>query len=316
MYPRSLPKPFFVLAPMDDVTDTAFRQVIADCTRPDLSMTEFVNVDGLQSPGRERLLHKLKFTPMEQPLIAQVWGKNPENYYKTAQDIVRMGFAGLDINMGCPVKAVVQNGCCSALINNRGLTGEIIQAAREGAHSIDPNFPISVKTRLGFKDVDLSWQKYLLGFKLNMLTVHGRTVSQMSKVPTNWDLIGEVVRLRTSLAPETLIVGNGDVKDRAHGATLAEKHGVDGIMIGRGIFDDPYAFAKESPWQGLDKQARLDLYTKHVKLFLTAYPYGERKLHTLNKFCKVYIQGFPGAKELREKLMNAETAEELLKMLQ
>ncbi|HEU5187141.1 MAG TPA: tRNA-dihydrouridine synthase, partial [Candidatus Saccharimonadales bacterium] len=124
---HTLPAPFFVLAPMDDVTDTVFRQVIADCAPPDLYFTEFVNVDGLQSPGRSKLLKKIQFTPKEQPLVAQIWGKQPENYHKTAQELVAMGFAGIDINMGCPVKAVVKNGCCSALINNRELAAEIIK---------------------------------------------------------------------------------------------------------------------------------------------------------------------------------------------
>src|SRR5882672_3688298 len=116
---KQLPKPFFVLAPMDDVTDTVFRQIVVDCARPDLFITEFVNVDGLQSPGRSKLLPKLRITDKEKPIIAKVWGKVPENYYKTAKEIVQMGFAGIDINMGCPVKAVVKNGCCIALVNNR-----------------------------------------------------------------------------------------------------------------------------------------------------------------------------------------------------
>src|SRR3989344_3906525 len=132
---NNLPKPFFVLAPMDDVTDTVFRQIVADCARPDLMMTEFVNVDGLQSPGRPKLLHKLAFSEKEKPLIAQLWGKNPENFYKTTKELKKMGFDGVDINMGCPVKAVVKNGCCIALVDNRELAEEIIQSVKEGAQS-------------------------------------------------------------------------------------------------------------------------------------------------------------------------------------
>lgn len=308
----SLSRPFFVLAPMDDVTDTVFRQIIAGTAKPDLFFTEFVNVDGLQSPGRSKLLPKLAFTEKEQPIIAQVWGKNPENYYKTAQDIKQMGFAGIDINMGCPVKAVVKNGCCAALINNRGLTGEILQAVREG---VGLDFPVSVKTRLGYGLVDYSWHEYLLQYKLNMLTIHGRTVSQMSKVPADWDAIGHIAKLRTSLSPDTLVVGNGDVLTRQQGEELAEKHGLDGIMIGRGVFHDPYVFSSASAWAEMNKGQRIALYTSHVKLFAKTYQNNERKLHTLNKFCKVYIEGFPGAKELREKLMMAQTADELLSIL-
>lgn len=166
-----LPTPFFVLAPMDDVTDTVFRQIVGDCAEPDLYFTEFVNVDGLQSPGREKLLHKLQFGPKERPIIAQIWGKKPENYYKTVKELKEMGFAGVDINMGCPDKAIIKNGCCAALIDDKELAGEIIASAREAAGE---DFPISVKTRLGNRELDMSWPEFLLKQKLNALTIHGR----------------------------------------------------------------------------------------------------------------------------------------------
>lgn len=316
-------KPFFVLAPMDDVTDTVFRRIVASTAAPDLYFTEFVNVDGLQSPGRPKLLPKLAFTEDERPIIAQLWGKTPENYYKSARDIVKMGFDGADINMGCPAKPIVQNGCCSALINNRDLATEIIQATQRGVadqlkeEGREPgSFPVSVKTRLGWNEIDYTWHEHLLKLKLNMLTIHGRTRKEMSKVPADWDAIGHIVKLRTSLAPDTLLVGNGDVMTRAQGLQLASKHGLDGIMIGRGIFQDPFVFAQESPWESMTPEQKAALYTQHVKLFGEVWKNGERAVHTLNKFCKVYIEGFPGAKELREKLMNAESTDELLNILQ
>src|SRR6476659_1566555 len=175
---QQLPRPFFVLAPMDDVTDTVFRQVVADCAAPDVFFTEFVNVDGLQSPGRAKLIKKLQFTAKEKPVIAQIWGKNPENFCKTANELVEMGFAGIDLNMGCPEKTVVKNGCCSALINNRELAAEIIKATQEGAAG---RVPVSVKTRIGFSQIDLTWLEFLLGLKLDMLTIHGRTRKEMSE---------------------------------------------------------------------------------------------------------------------------------------
>ena len=377
---------------------------------PDLYFTEFVNVDGLQSPGRPKLLPKLAFTSSERPLFVQLWGKNPENYYKTAREIAdgtlarevdemfphltqskenldlsdkqsmqsklssrieadevqpgsldlsevqgvaeertrrtngtssehrtkttqqfakntskSIGFAdsdarviqfsGIDINMGCPAKPIVQNGCCSALINNRGLTGEILHAVREGVDSVSPGFPVSVKTRLGFKVVDLTWHEYLLQHKLNMLTIHGRTTAQMSKTEADWEKIGEIAKIRTSLSSETLIVGNGDVMTRSQGIELAQKHGLDGIMIGRGVFHDPYVFAEDSPWGSMTRQQKIELYTSHVKLFAKTWKNNERNLVTLNKFCKVYIEGFPGAKEFRERLMNAQSIPDLLDML-
>ena len=358
---------------MDDVTDTVFRRVIIDCARPDLCITEFVNADGLQSPGRRALLKKLQFTPAEQPLTAQIWGKVPENFYKTARQIadgtlleelnarsgqadtvqgtsearsktygqVRRastgasdtamrrqqgrvsgsagkqapavpGFAGIDINMGCPDKTVLKNGCCAALVDNRELAKEIILATKAGANG---KLPVSVKTRLGLGSVDLTWHEFLLGFDLDALLIHGRTARQMSDVPADWNMIAQVRQLRDRLSPRTKLIGNGDVLNRQQGLELAEKHGVDGIMIGRGIFQDPFAFAAKSPWPDYGREQRIALYRRHVELFAATWQVGERKVHTLNKFCKIYINGFDGAKEFREQCMQARSAEELLRIL-
>lgn len=320
----TLPSPFFILAPMDDVTDSVFRQVVAATAAPDLYFTEFVNVDGLQSAGREKLLKKLKFTEKERPLIAQIWGKEPDNFYKTARELAdgtfarelglptAVNFAGIDLNMGCPQKSEVRAGTCSALMNNRELAAEIIKATQEGAGG---KLPVSVKTRLGFNEIDLSWHEFLLNQSLNMLTIHGRTKKQMSKVPADWELIGKVRELRDQLTPETLIVGNGDVESRQQGLELAETYKLDGIMIGRGIFHDPFVFAELSPWPSFSKEQKIELYAKHVKLFVDTCPNNERPIHTLNKFCKIYISDFDGAKELREQFMAAQTAGELLQLL-
>jgi tRNA-dihydrouridine synthase len=310
---EKLPRPFFVLAPMDDVTDTVFRQVIASTAPPDLYFTEFVNVDALQSKGREATLPRLQFTVKERPIIAQLWGLNPENFYKTAQELVEMGFDGVDINFGCPDKNVVRNGACSAFIlpQNREGAREIIEAVGAGA----PSLPLSVKTRLGFNEVDLTWHEYLLSLKLNMLTIHGRTKKQMSNVPADWNKIAEIRALRDKLSPDTLIIGNGDVLTRSQGSKLASQYSLDGIMIGRGIFHDPFVFAKDSCWAGYTKEKRIALYRKHVELFAKTWRSGERKVHTLNKFCKIYISDFDGAKELREQLMQAKSTDQLLAIL-
>ncbi len=308
-----LPEPFFVLAPMDDVTDTVFRRVIAGCAPPDLFFTEFVNVDALQSKGREATLKRLQFTAGERPIIAQVWGLNPDNFYASAREIADMGYDGIDLNFGCPDKNVVRNGACSAFMKpeNRERALEIIQATKEGSGPL----PLSVKTRLGFSEVDLTWHELLLRQQLDALIVHGRTRKQMSKVPADWRVIGEIAGLRSSLSPATKIIGNGDVLSRQQGQELAHAYKLDGIMIGRGVFQDPFVFAESSPWGTYSKQQRVDLYTKHVTLFAETWQAGERKIHTLNKFCKIYIQGFPGAKELREKLMAAQSSDELLGLL-
>ncbi len=308
-----LSKPCFVLAPMDDVTDTVFRQVIASTAAPDLYFTEFVNVDALQSQGREATLPRLKFTEHERPIIAQIWGLKPENFEKSARDIEQMGFDGIDINFGCPDKNVVRNGACSAFIKpeNWQRAGQVIQAVRAGA----PSLPLSVKTRLGFNEIDYKWHEYLLHQKLNMLTIHGRTKKQMSKVPADWQAINHIRELRDSLAADTLIIGNGDVLSRSQGEALARQYQLDGIMIGRGVFQDPYVFSPNSNWVHASKQQRIDLYAKHVKLFAKTWQNNERKVVTLNKFCKIYIQGFEGAKELREQLMAARSTDELLTLL-
>jgi tRNA-dihydrouridine synthase len=304
-------KPIFILAPMDDVTDTVFRRVIASIAAPDEFFTEFVNVDGLQSPGRKEVSKKLKFTKSEKPLVAQLWGKNPENYRKTASELVDMGFDGIDINMGCPVKTVTKNGCCSALISNRELAKEIIEATKNGANG---KLPVSVKTRLGQNDIDYSWIKFVLEQDLSRLTVHARTVKDMSKVPARWEAMAEVVRLRDEISPKTQIILNGDVMSKKQGLELAEKYNVDGIMVGRGIFHDPFLFSGTNKWSNCSKEEKINLFKKHIKLFESTWG-TSRRVHVLNKFCKVYIEGFDGAKDLREKLMIAENVNELLNIL-
>lgn len=314
MFYDDAPRPFFVLAPMDDVTDSVFRQVVNALARPDYAMTEFVNVDGLQSEGRHKLLYKLQSTAGEQPLVAQIWGKTPENYEKTAAEAVGMGFAGIDINMGCPDKAVVKNGCCVALVNNRPLAAEIIAAVKRGAAG---RVPVSVKTRLGFNAVDLSWHEFLLRQDVAALTVHLRTRSEMSKVPAHWGLAPEVVKLRDAVAPHTKIIGNGDVLTRTRGLELARQTGVDGVMIGRGVLQNPFAFAPdaEERWAALSQEQRRGLFRRHVELFARTWQPGQRNIRTLNKFAKLYIQGFDGAKDLRERLMTADSTGELVALL-
>lgn len=319
---NELKRPFFILAPMDDVTDTVFRQIVSGTAAPDLYFTEFVNVDGLQSPGREKLLPKLQFSDKERPIIAQIWGKKPENYYKTTKDLIAMGFDGVDINMGCPDKAVIKNGCCAALIDNKELAQQIITEVKRAVGEAEKqgvlphhHFPVSVKTRLGNRELDMSWPEFLLQQGLDALIIHGRTAKQMSKVPADWGRIGEIRAMRDRLSPTTKIIGNGDVLSRQQGLDLAKEYGLDGIMIGRGVFHDPYVFASDSPWPSKTQADKTALYKKHVELFAATWQNRERKIYTLNKFCKIYVNDFPNAKELRDKLMHAGSTEELLKLL-
>lgn len=308
---EGLPRPFVVLAPMEDVTDTVFRRMIQRTAPFDLYMTEFANVDGLQSAGREFVGKRLKFTTEEQPLIAQIWGKNPENFYRTAQELVGMGFVGIDINMGCPVKAVVKSGCGGGTINHPDHAVEVIKAVQEGAAG---RVPVSVKTRIGMKEITPSWFETVLSQNLAMLTVHLRTVKEMSLVDAHWELMPEVKKIRDQIAPKTLLVGNGDVQNRKHAFELVEKYGIDGAMVGRGIFRDPYAGAENSPWDSLPKNTKLVMYQKHVELFRDTWDDGH-PIAPLNKFCKTYVSGFDGAKEIREKLMHCKTIDELHKAI-
>jgi tRNA-dihydrouridine synthase len=309
---KKLPGPFFALAPMYDVTDTVFRQIITGCAAPDLFMTEFVNVDGLQSPGRHNIDFRLKFSSREKPIIAQIWGQRPENFYKTARELVDMGFDGVDINMGCPDKAVVKNGCCIALANNRPKAAEIIRVTKR---AVAGKVPISVKTRLGFRGIDLSWIEFLLKQNINMLIVHLRTRKEMSKVPAHWEAMGKIMELRDKIAPKTLVVGNGDVMNRRAGEELAKKYKVDGIMIGRSVFRDPFAFAEHSPWENWSREQKIALFCRHVELFIKIWGRDTRPLAPLNKFCKIYINGFDGAKEIRTELMSSRTTNELSQTL-
>ena len=313
-------KPIFILAPMDDVTDTVFRQIIQELSPADLYFTEFVNVDGLNSPGRTKLLKKLNFNQNEDKLIVQLWGKDPANFYLIAKQISDGSIAeelglesghnyiGVDLNMGCPQKNEVSSGTCAALINNRPLAQDIIQATKKGLNN---KMPLSVKTRLGFSDIDMSWIEFLLNQGLDMLTIHGRTKKEMSKVPAHWDAINEARKLRDKISPGTLIIGNGDVVDRNQGLELAEKYNLDGVMIGRGALTNPLAFSINNHWESFSIEQKLDLYLKHLILFAHTWE-NAKPIHTINKFCKLYISGFNGAKELREKLMSLPNEDKII----
>lgn len=302
-------QPFFVLAPMDDVTDTVFRQIVASIAPADLMMSEFVNADGYCSSGYEATMRRLRFSVKEQPLIAQIWGLKPENYRKMSKDLARMGFMGIDINMGCPIKDVVKKGACSAMIENHELAGEIIKATKAGIRDGGSEIPVSVKTRIGYNKPDIEgWIGFLLGQNLNAITVHGRTRAQMSKVPADWGEIARAVKLRDKLNPSTVIVGNGDVMSLEEGRKRAKESGVDGVMIGRGIFQNPFVFSETHKDRTLEEM--LQLLRKHVLLHQKTYK--EAQFQPLKKFIKIYVNGFEHSNEIRKNLIETKTHSELL----
>jgi len=293
------------LAPMEDVTDTVFRRIVAEAARPDIFFTEFASVDGLFSRGREAVIHRFDFTQEERPIIAQVWGSEPGLFYKAAKLVADMKFDGIDINMGCPVKSVLQHDAGAACIQDPERAAEIIAAAREGAGTL----PLSVKTRLGYKKISEDWIPFLLEQHLDALTIHGRTAAELSKVPAHWDKIGEAVSLRNQMKVHTVILGNGDIADYAGAVTKCNEYGVDGVMIGRGIFHNLWAFDKTGESRMDDHKELFRIMQKHVTLFDETW--GKHKnFAIMKKFFKIYVQGFDGASEMREQLFRLESADE------
>lgn len=307
----NLKKGFSVLAPMEDVTDAVFREIVYDCGRPDVFFTEFTNTDGLMSKGRNSVIRRLKFDEKEKPIVAQIWGNNPENYFKSAQLVKELGFDGVDINMGCPVHKVVKQGFCSGLILNKPLAKEIVLATIEGAGDM----PVSVKTRMGFKVVETEdWTEYLLKLGIKALTVHGRLAKDLSKYPANWEEIGKAVKVRDEMFKNSefkpVIIGNGDVESLEDIKSKVEKYGVDGAMIGRGIFKDPYVFNPNLSIDDLSVNQRFELLLKHSRLFVNTWG-NTRNFAILKKFYKIYVNNFDGASEIRAQLMECNNLEQV-----
>lgn len=307
---QELPKPFFVLAPMEDVTDLVFRHVVAEAGRPDVFFTEFTNSESYCHPdGIKSVRGRLTFTEDEQPIVAHIWGDNPENFRKMSIGMAELGFKGIDINMGCPVPNVAGRGKGSGLILRPDVAAELIEAAKAGG------LPVSVKTRLGYKEIDewKEWLTHILKQDIANLSIHLRTRKEMSAVDAHWELIPEIKALRDEIAPNTLLTINGDIPDRQVGIELAEKYGIDGVMIGRGIFKNPFAFEKEpkehSPEEYLDLlKLQLDLQDKYAEEL-------PRSMSGLHRFFKIYVKGFRGAGELRNQLMNTKSTDEVRALL-
>lgn len=301
-----IPKPFSVLAPMENVTDYVFREIMStEVPKPDVLFTEFTNVDALSSSGYEKTIHRFKFSSKQHPIVAQIWGTNPEHFTKAAQIAEKLGFDGIDINMGCPVRAVIKIGACSALINNRPLVKDIIKATRKGTKKL----PVSVKTRIGFKDVQTEeWISFLLEQEIDALTIHGRTAKQMSDVPANWEEIAKAVKIKNEISPNTIVIGNGDAKSQSDIQEKHDKYGVDGVMVGRGIFSNPWIFEKEEKEHGWEDYKKVLL--KHLELYDQTMHYDK-----LKKFFKMYVNSFEGAGDLRAKLMETKNVEEALNIL-
>ena len=290
---------------MADVSDSAFRQMLVRHGKPSVMFTEFVSADGLASDGRNHLLPWLYYADKEKPLIMQVFGAKPENFYRAGLLAQALGFDGLDINMGCPQDNVCDQGAGASLINTPKLAQEIIKEAKRGAGDL----PVSVKTRIGFNKIEIeNWIPYLLDTEISALTIHGRTRKEMSEVPAHWDIIADAVLMAKKARPDLVLIGNGDIKSIEDGLQKAKISGVDGLMVGRGSFGNPWFFNADKKTVSLPE--KLNALIEHSKLFEEMYS-GIRKFDLMKKHFTSYVSGYPNVKKLKIELMKAENAEEV-----
>ena len=301
--------PICCLAPMEGVTDIVFRQVIAHAGRPDLFFTEFTNVSSYASEkGRPNALERLEIAPTDSPIIAQIWGKNPEHFSQTVSALAKLGFSGVDLNFGCPDRHVNHAGGGAQMIRTPELAIDCFRRTVEHANGL----PVSIKTRLGFTYIDeyKNWLPQLLAEHPAALTVHLRTRKEMSKVPAHYELIPEIIKLKDNISPETKLLINGDIKTRADGEQLVKENpGLDGFMIGRGVFQNPYCFTNHVP----TKEELLALLNLHLDLF---DKHAQSNFEPLKHYFKIYIKDFSGASDLRQKLMECHSTNEARSILQ
>jgi tRNA-dihydrouridine synthase len=307
---QKLRKPFVALAPMYGVTDYSYREVLARVGRPDVFFTEFVPARIFGSQGEERTLRSLKFSNRQRPIVAQVWGIEPDFFGLATKRIAKLGFDGIDLNFGCPDREVVKKGAGAALIKNPKLAKKLIEAVRENAGEL----AVSIKTRIaGDKGETRDWLSFLLDQKVDAITVHGRTVGQRYDRPADWSAVGELVKMRDRKKAKTVIVGNGDVDTIESGIEKAGEFGLDGVMIGRAALANPWVFTGEE--EPLDPKTRLSLLLEHTKIYHEAQE-GDHNFGFIKKFFKTYSSHFPGAVELRCQLMKCGGYNEVEKLIE
>ena len=323
---NKLKKPFFVMAPMADVTDVAFRALVAKRGAPDVFWTEFVSADGLyhtrevsaKSDGANGMIYHtsdtnplmrdLQFTEEQRPIVAQIFSSKPEMITYATKLVAELGFDGVDLNMGCPDRAIERQGCGSAMMKTPEVARAVIRAAKEASA-----LPVSVKTRVGYNKESLDeWLPLLLEEAPAAITLHLRTRKEMSLVPADWELMKEAVEIRNKINPNVLLIGNGDVTDLEQGKQLAVESGCEGIMIGRGMFGNPWVFAGR-------KNEDTPLAEKLAALIELAHNFEKisppKSFAILKKHIKAFVTGFAGAAALRAELMQAESAADLERIL-
>jgi len=294
---------------MEGITDYIFRQIVIMSSRPCLTYTEFVNVDGFNSKGREDVSKRLRVLENDIPVVVQLWGLKPENFKKTAKAIKKEYpvFKGIDINMGCSVRNVLSRGAGAGLIKTPTLAKEIIEATRESSEGL----PVSVKTRIGYEGINTEkWIGFLLEQDLDVITVHGRVAKQGYTGDANWEEIGKVVKLRDEMKKKTLIFGNGDVKSLKEAKERVKEYSVDGVMIGRGAWSNPWVFSGKDI-EEISLEEKRDMLEEHIRLYIREY--GNTSIYELRKFFKTYINGFKGASKIRQEMIEIDDGEELLR---
>jgi len=301
-----LKKPIMALSPMDDVTDAAFRLLVVRRGKPDVFFTEFVAVDGLCSDeGRPRLLKDLRFDESERPIVAQLFGDKPENFARAARLMAELGFDGVDINMGCPVKTVINIGAGACLLNKPELAQEIIQATIEGAGEL----PVSVKTRIGYNKINsVEWAEQLLAAGPAAITFHLRTKKEMSQVAAHWEEMPRIVA--AARGSGVLIIGNGDVRTLAEAEQKAAETGCDGVMFGRAIFGNPWLFNRAVRPEDVTLEDKFAAMLEHARLYEQMFT-GEKNFLVMRKHLMAYASGFPGAKDFRISLERIGCAEDV-----
>ena len=270
---HDIAQPIIGLSPMDGVTDPAFRLMVARYGKPDVQFTEFINVDEV-CHGVDAAWSQLRYDEIERPIVAQIYGADPDKFYQVAQVVCELGFDGVDINMGCPSKNVSARGCGAALIRNPPLAKEIIRAVQAGVrdwasgHRLDAvglrprvvervkalasartgdgttprrPIPVSVKTRLGYDAVVIEdWAAVLLEERPAAISIHGRTLAQMYRGRADWDAIGRAAKLVRETS--TLVFGNGDVESMDDLVRKVRDTRVHGVLIGRSALGNPWIF--------------------------------------------------------------------------
>ena len=352
---QSLPRPIIALSPMDGVTDAAFRFITAKHGRPDIHFTEFTNVEGL-ARNACLMLEDFRYSEIERPVVAQIYGSEVESFYKIAIVCAELGFDGIDINMGCPAKKVAARGCGAGLIRNPPLAKQIIRSVKQGVRDWcegksveDLGFkqkmfrsiaemrggrehprrliPVSVKTRIGYDSVTIEdWVQHLLEEEPVCISIHGRTLKQMYTGHADWEAIARAAEIIHQTP--TLVLGNGDITDLRGMVDNLQKSQVDGVLLGRGAMGNPWIFSHKeevrrlvkagTPWQGEEPQVgmetRFEVLMEHARHFEKVR--GSGRFPGMRKHFGWYCKGMPGAADLRNRMCQTRSSEEVAQIIQ